>query len=72
MPKKTKTPESTVTRIGTFELELLDWIGTQMGSNSRRITLDAVLRWVTGSPEIMSAFHAHLAESRMAAPPPTP
>jgi len=51
-----RLPPSSVTRVGAYELAVLDWIGDQIGLQSRRKTLDAVLIWLSEDPTILKSF----------------
>ena len=51
-----RLPPSSVTRVGAHELAVLDWIGKQIGLQSRRKVLDHILLWLGDDAEALETF----------------
>jgi predicted RNase H-like nuclease len=56
-----RLPPSSVTRVGAHELAVLDWIGKQVGLQSRRKVLDHILLWLGDDAEALETFKSEVA-----------
>ena len=59
-----RLPPSSVTRVGAHELAVLDWIGKQVGLQSRRKVLDHILLWLGDDAEALETFKDTVAMGR--------